>query len=216
MRSLTRAPVVASEPAVAAEPVEILPLTPPAPRPRAANDPRERRRLAALQATQPAVVATPTVVDEAATNTTSVVESAVVEPATDVVAVAAEATPVAELTTEPVGDVTCAPEAEALADAVDTASVAVEESPSAEQRALAHDDSAQTATVAEINTSPVADAVLTSEATTTLDAVVDSSDDTADATGDEALAEGGEDAPARRPRRPRTGGRPPKKRNPAN
>jgi hypothetical protein len=194
------AQTVATDPVVqTVEPVEVLPLTPPAPRPRAANDPRERRRLAAAQPATPATdeVATPTPVEVVAD--VAVVDVDSIDTALPSAAVAVDAP------TEVVDAVAPTVEAEVtlLADQPSEITIAVDvDTPSVE-------------VVADVEISPTEAAPSAEPA---LAEVPTAEESTPAETSDEleASSEDGEDAPARRPRRPRTGGRPPKKRNPAN
>lgn len=109
---------VASEPEVVAEP---LPVTPPQPGPRAANDPRSRRR-AAQAAAQQAAAATDVVVDTAADP--DVVTETAVEAAMPAVPAPEEAPAVAESAEPVVAEVVVAAEAVAVEEETVTEAIA--------------------------------------------------------------------------------------------
>jgi len=204
--------------------VELLPLTPPAPTVRAANDPRERRRQQAAAAS--AVTATPVTEAPAATADAVVATSADAEPVTVEAAQAGVASPVAVSLQGTVGQVVRATLGEQgqhllsegrVVDAFLAALHALQQLKSAAVSVPSAAVVESVATTAEtLQTEPLsvtiieAVSVATTEGTVTETTGAQATDsEPAGATDDETIGSDAEGDQSRRPRRPR--GRPPKK-----
>jgi ribonuclease E len=229
-----------SVPAIDASPaaVDTLPLVPPAPIARAANDPRERRRQARQAAQQPTQLSSEDSLPVAETTTTpeqpvqgQVIDSIDATPDTaetvaPVVTAAqadpADATPVSDdavvldatsVNAEPLNtaiehsDVPTAMETPAV-DMVEVIEVAVVEAPVTAEDA----PTALTASAASISST-----AFEPDAFMPFDGVTADELNAPEDEHEEGDVNGNVDSNAetRRPRRPRTGGRPPKKRNPS-